>query len=183
MINLYSQRLILRAVSLHDLEDLYQLHSFREVAKHNAIGLPESKEVTENIIRYVVEDENTFFKTNFWWTIYSKDSQQFLGEVGMNLSLSEYKSADVYYGLLPRFWGNGYATEAVNIVMNFGFVDLNLQRITAGVATENQPSINLLERIGMMREGKFRKILPIRGECWDNYYYSIIEDDFFKNSF
>ena len=58
-------------------------------------------------------------------------------------------------------------------------MDLSLHRITAGVATENSNSIKLLERIGMLREGRHRKILPIRGEWWDNYQYAILEEDFF----
>ena len=65
-------------------------------------------------------------------------------------------------------------------ILNFSFVDLNLHRITAGVATENEASIRLLERIGMTKEGKHRKILPIRGEWWDNYHYAILEEEYFS---
>jgi len=52
-----------------------------------------------------------------------------------------------------------------------------LHRIEAGVATQNLNSIKLLEKVGMTREGMYRKILPIRGEWVDNYSYAILEED------
>jgi RimJ/RimL family protein N-acetyltransferase len=61
--------------------------------------------------------------------------------------------------------------------LKFGFESLHLHRIEAGTATENINSIRVLEKIGMTREGRRRKILPIRGEWYDNYHYAILEDD------
>jgi [ribosomal protein S5]-alanine N-acetyltransferase len=55
---------------------------------------------------------------------------------------------------------------------------LRLHRIEAGCAVENIPSIKVLEKAGMTREGLKRKKLPIRGEWKDNYFYAILEEDF-----
>jgi ribosomal-protein-alanine N-acetyltransferase len=62
-------------------------------------------------------------------------------------------------------------------VIRFGFEELELHRIEAGVATENKASIRVLEKLGMTQEGKRRKILPIRGQWKDNYHYALLEDD------
>ena len=78
---------------------------------------------------------------------------------------------------MPAFWGKGYATEVVKTIIKFGFENLKLHRIEAGVATENTRSIRVLEKAGMIREGSRRKILPIRGTWKDNYHYAILEDD------
>ncbi len=64
--------------------------------------------------------------------------------------------------------------------MNFGFNDLKLHRIEAGCAVENIASSKVLEKVGMTKEGIKRKILPIRGEWKDNYFYAILEEDFLK---
>ena len=56
-------------------------------------------------------------------------------------------------------------------------MDLSLHKVEAGVACENERSIHVLEKSGMIREGLRRKILPIRGEWKDNYHYAIVEDD------
>ncbi len=176
---LYSKRLLLRSISIINLYDLYQLQSNEAVARYNTIGIPEDVNFTQTLIENAVNDPATFDKTNFWWGIFLKESNQFIGEAGLNLSVTRYKSGEVFYGLYPDYWGKGYATEAVETILTYGFVDLSLHRISAGVATENEASIKLLERVGMTREGKHRKILPIRGEWWDNYGYAILEEDFF----
>ncbi|MEL7146066.1 MAG: GNAT family protein, partial [Bacteroidota bacterium] len=58
------------------------------------------------------------------------------------------------------------------------FDQLKLHRIEAGVAVDNQRSIRVLEKAGMTREGRKRKVLPIRGDWYDNYHYAILEEDF-----
>lgn len=179
MAKLNSERLKLRLVTLANLEVIYEMQSNEQVAQYNTIGVPDDKEFTKTLIVNALSDIATFGKTNFWWAISLKENNQFIGEAGLNLSITKYKSGEIFYSLNPKYWGKGYATEAVLNILNYAFVDLNLHRITAGVATENNNSIKLLERVGMRREGKHRKILPIRGEWWDNYEYAILEEDFF----
>ena len=178
MANLNAARLKLKLVTLEDLDAIYKMQSNELVARYNTIGIPDDKEFTKTLIDNALGDD-TFGKTNFWWTLALKESNQFIGEAGLNLSKFKYKSGEIFYALHPDFWGNGYATEAIEAILNYAFVDLSLHRISAGVATENVGSIKLLERVGMQREGKLRKILPIRGEWWDNYQYAILEEDFF----
>ena len=180
MMKLNSKRLLLRPISIIDLYDLYQLQTNQLVAKYNTIGIPENVNFTQTLIDNATNDTTTFNKTNFWWAIILKETNQFIGEAGLNLSITKYKSGEVFYALHPNYWGNGYATEALETVLTYGFVDLDLHRISTGVATENEASIKLLERVGMVKEGKHRKILPIRGEWWDNYHYAILEEDFFS---
>lgn len=180
MAKLNSSRLKLQLVTLVNLDALYEMQCNEQVAQYNTIGIPDDKEFTKTLIVNALSEVETYGKTNFWWAIYLKESNEFIGEAGLNLSITKYKSGEIFYSLNPKYWGNGYATEAVEAILNYGFVDLSLHRITAGVATENVGSIKLLERVGMQREGKLRKILPIRGEWWDNYQYAILEEDFFE---
>lgn len=53
-----------------------------------------------------------------------------------------------------RSMGKGYAIAALNNILDFGFDILNLQRIQAGSAVGNIGSIKVLEKAGMMREGR-----------------------------
>lgn len=175
---LNSKRILLSPIDATDLEALFDLQSIEAVARYNTIGIPEEKEFTNTLIQNALQDKG-FNQTNFWWSIRLRATNVFIGEAGLNLNITKYKSAEIFYSLHPSYWKKGLATEAVETILNFGFVDLNLHRITAGVATANQASIRLLERVGMIREGMHRKILPIRGEWWDNYHYAILEEDFF----
>lgn len=67
----------------------------------------------------------------------------------------------------------------MKLVLDFYFNQLKLHRITAGCATENIASAKVIEKSGFLREAHGRKILPIRGQWFDNYEYAILEEDYF----
>lgn len=96
----------------------------------------------------------------------------------MILGKANFKNAEVWHKILPEHWQQGFATEALTQLLNFGFTDLRLHRIEAGCAVENSASIKVLEKVGMTREGCKRKVLPIRGNWVDNYFYAILDTDF-----
>lgn len=178
--DIISDRLVISKITAVDIADVHFKNSHPEVAEFNTIGIPESIRDTEQILAPTIEAIPGQLPTKLGWSIRLKKSQQFLGELGMSLSTSKYSRAEIHYSLLPSEWGNGYASEAVNAIIKWGFEELNLHRIEAGVATENDRSIKLLEKVGMTREGLCRKILPIRGEWKDNYMYAILDEDYFK---
>jgi RimJ/RimL family protein N-acetyltransferase len=62
-------------------------------------------------------------------------------------------------------------------MIDFGFDELNLHRLQAGCAVENVRSIKVLEKVGMIREGRGRQILPLKSGWSDNFEYSILETD------
>jgi len=106
-----------------------------------------------------------------------KEPEAFIGLAGLILSHDKFMLGEIYFKLVPSFWGNGFATEISRILIKYGFEYFHLHKIEAGVATENIRSINVLKKSGMQREGLRRKILPIRGKWIDNYHYAIVEDD------
>ena len=106
------------------------------------------------------------------------DSNQFIGLVALNLREFKYRSAEVWFKIHPNHWNNGYGTEALTKMLDFGFNELNLHRIEAGCAIENTGSIRSLEKVGLIREGKKRKNLPIRGGWVDAYSYAILKEEF-----
>lgn len=103
-----------------------------------------------------------------------------IGTAGMFDSQDRFKIGEIYYKLIPEFWGKGYGTEVSRALIKFGFEVLKLHRVEAGVAIGNKASIRVLEKSGMLREGLHRKILPIRGNWVDNYHYAIVEDEYKK---
>lgn len=175
---LETDRLILQQLSWDDLDKIFEFHSQEEVARHNTIGIPSDKEVTRNIIRGAIEDQSNEPRSVYGWSIKLKSNNEFIGETGMSSSNNRFRRGEIHYHISPEFWAKGYATEVAQRLIKFGFENLNLHRIEAGVATNNQGSIRVLEKAGMSREGLRRKILPIRGDWYDNYMYAILEDDY-----
>lgn len=175
--NLQSERLTLREINKDDIDILYKLNSIPEIDEFNTLGIPEDIETSRKIYQPILDDQKADTRKLFCWLIYKKDSKDIIGVSGLKSSNDRFKMGEIYYNLSPDFWGKGYATEAAQRLINFGFENLKLHRIEAGVSTENKRSIRVLEKVGMTNEGIRRKILPIRGEWKDNYHYAILEDD------
>lgn len=175
--NLASERLILKEIVWDDVSDIHKLHSFPEVDKYNTLGLPKDINETKELIGPFINEQKAEKRKLYFWKVIIKETQEFIGIAGMNLSLNKFKLGEIYYKILPDNWGNGYATEISKTLIKSGFEKFNLHKIEAGVATENVASIKVLEKSGMTREGIRRKILPIRGDWKDNYHYAIVEDD------
>ena len=174
---LETARLKLIDITLDDINNIHYLHSLPDVDRYNTLGIPYEIKETEEIIKKRIEDSSGIVKKSFFWKIVEKDSEEFIGEAGLRLSADRFKLGEIFYNILPEYWSKGYATETAKRIIKFGFEELNLHKVEAGVATENIASIKVLEKCGMTREGLRRKILPIRGEWKDNYHYAIVEDD------
>jgi RimJ/RimL family protein N-acetyltransferase len=80
-----------------------------------------------------------------------------------------------------RYHGQGYATEAAYALLEYGFEMLQIHRVIATCQRENVPSYRVMEKLGMKREGHFRKCI-YRGEnqWWDEYFYAMLEEEWFQ---
>jgi len=91
-----------------------------------------------------------------------------------NVSDSPYNSSTIGYKFDPFFHGQGYATEAINAVIDTAFSYLHLHRLLAFVMPENEASIKLIERVGFKREGMMEKAINIRGHWEDHFLYALL---------
>lgn len=83
----------------------------------------------------------------------------------------------------PNYHGNGYATEAAKALLRYYFENLQGHRVIATCQPENPASYRVMEKIGMKREGHFRKCI-YRGEnmWWDEYFYAILDEEWMPNN-
>ena len=174
---LKSRRITLKEIKTSDLNDIHRLHSCPEVDQYNTLGIPKNIDETKKVLEPILKDQQSEIRKHYSWKIIENKNKIFIGLAGLINSCDRFKTGEIYYKLFPEYWGNGYATEAAKLMINFGFKQLKLHRIEAGAAVENIKSIRVLEKLSMTKEGIGRKILPIRGKWVDNYRYSIIEDD------
>ena len=178
--NLKTNRLNLRPLSITDIYKIHELHSLPETDEFNTLGIPENIQITEILVKGWLIAQNSQPRTSYIFCIETQDTNKFIGLIALNLGKPNYYSGEVWYKTHLQHWGKGYTTEALKKILDFGFNDIKLHRIEAGCAVENKASIKVLEKAGMTREGRKRKILPIRGEWKDNYFYAILEEDYFK---
>jgi RimJ/RimL family protein N-acetyltransferase len=173
-------RLRIREVILSDVNSIHVLHSLPETDKYNTLGIPKDIQETKIIISGWINSQNEIPRKKFIFCIENKE-KEFIGLIGITVGKPNYRSAEIWYKIHSKYWSQGFATEALKSILQFCFTSLKLHRIEAGCATENIASIKVLEKAGLTREGLSRKILPIRGEWVDNYFYAILDEDYNKN--
>jgi RimJ/RimL family protein N-acetyltransferase len=72
--------------------------------------------------------------------------------------------------------GRGYGTEAVKLLVRFGFADLNLHRISLQVFADNAAAIRAYEKAGFVREGLLRDAAYIDGRYIDVVAMAILNE-------
>lgn len=179
---LKTERLNIRELSLADIDNVHNLHSLPETDEYNTLGIPENIQTTERILNEWLVLQKQSPRNSYVFCICKKDRNEFIGLIAIVLGKAKYKTAEVWFKTHKDHWRQGYTTEALKRVLEFGFVDLKLHRIEAGCATDNIASGKTLEKVGFIKEGMKRKKLPIRGVWKDNYFYGILEEDFNLNT-
>jgi RimJ/RimL family protein N-acetyltransferase len=98
-----------------------------------------------------------------------------VGGIGLQVGGDVYRrSAEIGYWLGERYWGRGIASEAVPAVTEYGFRELGLCRIWAGIFEWNHASMRVLEKAGYVLEGRLRKAVLKDGRFTDEYRYAIV---------
>jgi RimJ/RimL family protein N-acetyltransferase len=86
--------------------------------------------------------------------------------------------AELGWVLDPAYTGHGYATEAIRAVIDVCFGALGLRRVHAGCFADNEPSLRVMERLGMRREEFSRKTALHRsGEWFDGMNYGLLAEE------
>jgi ribosomal-protein-alanine N-acetyltransferase len=93
------------------------------------------------------------------------------------LGLVGVKAADLGYAIRYDRWGRGYATEAAQMIMRFGFEALGLHRIQAACGPDNVASQRVLAHLGMTQEGRIRDHVFTNGAWRDSLTYGLLDHE------
>ena len=174
---LKSVRIKLRLIELSDLNSIHNLHSLPETDEFNALGIPKDINETKSIIEPWISENKVNDIKSYTFAIEKNDNEKFIGILGLKLWNKKHRRGEIWYKVHSEYWGNGFATESVNLILDYGFETLKLHRIQAGCAVDNIGSIKVLEKVGMLKEGRGRQLLPLKNGWSDNFEYSILETD------
>lgn len=82
-------------------------------------------------------------------------------------------NAEIGYWIGEPYWRKGYATEAVKLLVNYAFHELDLLRVYAHIFEYNIGSMNVLEKTGFEKEAIIKSSIIKKGEIFDEHLYSI----------
>ncbi|MNW66023.1 putative ribosomal N-acetyltransferase YdaF [compost metagenome] len=85
------------------------------------------------------------------------------------------------YVLSDQYWNQGYMTEVVKRIIQFGFDEVGLERIQAQCLVKNTGSAKVMEKAGMQFEGVLRKYMKVKNELQDLKMYAIVKEDFYNS--
>lgn len=170
---LETDRLDLIEIKEDHLKDLYTLFSNKEVVRYyNLLPYRSLTDGQKFIDWYRTRFEE---KLAIRWGIALKGSRNIIGTIGFNNYTYKHK-AQIGYDLQQAYWNKGYISEALNKVVDFGFENLEINRIEAEIMVGNTASEKVLQKLHFTKEGVLRHWM-----FWNEQYFDIIMYSLLRN--
>lgn len=146
-------RLEFREFSADDALGLFELNSDPEVIRYTGdiafTDVGAAREFLENYGHYAMHGYGR-------WTISLKSIGAYVGFCGLRCS-SRNGEVDLGFRIMRRHWNQGLGTEAAREALRLGFDKYGLQKVVGRAMAENRSSHRVLEKLGMVRVGKFEE--------------------------
>lgn len=172
-INLETERLLLRQITPDDVQEVFELRSNPEIMKHIPRPLVTKKEEALDHIQMIQEKIENNEGIN--WAITLKPDNKLLGIIGHYRIKWEHYRSEIGYMLLPEAHGKGIATEAIQLMIDYGFKNMKMHSLEAIIDPENSASARVLEKNGFVKEAHFKENEFFNGKFIDSAIYSLIE--------
>ena len=158
----------LRDYSINDVHRLVELANNVNVSRYMSDTFP---------YPYTRED------AEWWITIGSKSNDmvnkvieyygEFVGGIGIIPQAGWKKhSAEIGYWLGERYWGKGVATEALKLMSDMIFREMDYQKLYAQILSPNVASMSVMEKCGYVLEGILLKEVRKNGQLFDTHHYA-----------
>jgi [ribosomal protein S5]-alanine N-acetyltransferase len=171
-----TERLLLREFRLEDEAAIHAYASDLEVTRFTTWG-PNTADATHDILHSWLADRENWPRATVPVAIELRADGTLIGGTGFAPLDLERRTGTFGYVLHRNYWGRGFATEAARGLIQCGFTELNLHRVVAECIVENIASMRVLEKLGMRREGHFRKNLLKAGQWRDTYLYALLREE------
>lgn len=167
-LNIETSRLLLRPFTESDATDVFQSCKNPNLGNNAGWKPHDTIEETMDILNTV------FIGQEGIWAIELKETRRVIGSIGI---IPDPKRENPHarmlgYWLDENAWGKGFMTEAVQAVLDYGFMRMNLHLITANCYPHNQRSRRVLEKNGFLYEGTLHQAeLMHDGQIYDHLCY------------
>lgn len=174
---LRTKRLILRPFTLADAEATQRLAGDRAIADTTVnIPHPYANGMAE---AWIGTHRKSYEKGEAaYFAILRREGEELIGAVSLSSVNSRHGHAELGYWIGRPYWNRGYCTEAAAAMLQYGFSELNLYRIFATHFVRNPASGQVMQKIGMIQEGRLRGHV----KKWDNHedlvFYGILRQDY-----
>ena len=175
---IYTDRLILRPITLDDANDMFEYAKLPNVGPNAGWEPHRSLYETTAVIYNMIANKPQDQLGN--WAVVYRSTGKMIGTIELHHYFPCFK-AELGYSLNPEYWGLGLIPEAASKVLEFGFEMLQLKRIEAGTFLNNYQSQRVCEKIKMTKEGiKKNGYIRYDGVIYDIIIYAITDQEYFE---
>jgi ribosomal-protein-alanine N-acetyltransferase len=162
---LETRRLILRKMTMEDLDDLLCIFSDPKVMQSFGGVLFDRARMKQWLLRNLNHQDQYGYGL---FSVILKESGELVGDCGLeHTEVEGSPEVEIGYDFLSAYWGRGLATEAACAVRDYAFRELGLPRVISLIRPGNLASIRVAEKIGMAKE----KECVRGGQCY--FVYSL----------
>ena len=151
---LQSKRITLRAIEAEDINHTY-LGWMNDPSVNRYLEtrfMPQSIRTIRTYWEKHKDDES-----NPWFAICTDGGNKHIGNIKLGPISWIHRRADISLFIgEPTYWGKGYGSEAIGLVRDWAFEELNLQKLNAGIYSNNVGSRNAFEKCGFVLEGTLK---------------------------
>ena len=177
-----TERLVLKYVTNDHVNEVFDHFASEAVNKYVDFEPAEKVSDAEEIINW---GQTLFMNGNgILWGLFNKADDAFMGQINYVNKASANFTGDTHrteigFDLSPRFWGNGYMTEAMKRTISYIFNDYqpNIKRIEAIINTRNHRAQKLVKQIGFKKDGVLRGYVEWQNELWDMSIFSLLKNE------
>ncbi|MCY4145805.1 MAG: GNAT family N-acetyltransferase [Chloroflexi bacterium] len=167
--------LCMRPLAEQDIAAILKYASAPEIAANTFVPHPYPPEAAHEFVQKASEAWRS--EQDYTFAIIEAQSDSFAGVMGIH-PVQEHQRAEVGYWIGLPFWGRGLATQALRLLIRFGFEKLGLNRIAAGHFAGNSASGRVMQKAGMRCEGTRRAYHYHRDSFKDSVWYAILRDEY-----
>lgn len=176
-----TERLILRRFTIKDSGRLTYLFNDEDMVKY-LISLPYP--YTESHGRQWISHHNENFVQDkiYDFALVNKADDRVIGSISLTNN-KDHKNGSVAYMIGKEYWNLGYATEALKAIISYAFNVKGYHKVYAEFIEGNDASGRVMEKSGMVFEGKKLDHIYKDGSFHTLFTYCIINDDIFLDNF
>ena len=126
-------------------------------------------------IKEVLPKENVNFQI---FDLIEKKNKIVIGSCGFHNWIKNHERSEIGYEIHKQYQNQGYMSEAIEKVINYGFQEMNLNRIEALIDPMNENSIRIITKYGFKQEGILRGHYKNKHEFEDSIMYSLLKSDY-----
>jgi len=179
---LISARLIFRDYAPEDFALIHAIDADPEVTSmRGGTAINESR--YRERFQSILANQTVTPRQHYDFAVLPHPPQPLIGHCYLHITNIRTGEAEIGYFFHPSAWGHGFATETSVRLLQFGFDDLHLHRISSGCIATNTASAHVLEKVGMHYEGRLREDrLTDAGERFDTLLYAILEHEWHNSA-